>query len=135
MKIILAILVCAILAVSVLCSTACALDTENKDLLIQFRTQPTSNWTWTKAGCADKVNYVDLGEKHDIVWTDFSDLAALDASAYINCGLQMVDQTLTAEGDTSTIMYTVSDMVFKSDGNDDVVLLWQLCLWQLQLVL
>ena len=121
MKKIFAIAVAVVMIVAVMCTPVSALDESKKELMPQLWAQPTSNWSWVQALPAggSEIN-VALGDSVTCAYTDFASFQGLDTSADINFGLQIVDLTLTAEGDTSTITFTTSDIVFKAAGYDDV---------------
>lgn len=118
MKKVLSIALAIVLSVSVLCLSVSAVDLEKKELLIKVWAQDTANWNWVSAG---NTTAVKLGETTEVTFTDGSMWAALDTSASINMGLQVLDQTLTANGEHSEVKYELSDLVIKATGYDDLV--------------
>ena len=118
MKKLLSLAVALVLTIAVLCAPASALDLDQKNLMIQIWAQDTTTWSWISAG-TDQV--VDLGETKVITFTDGSMWAGLDTSNSINMGLQVLDQTLTANGEHSQVNYELSDLVIKANGYDDLV--------------
>lgn len=127
MKRIIAILVCAVIAISAMCISVSAYDMENQTLLIQFYTMSESNYAWAECKStgehadANGNFYLPLGEEWTLVWNDFSGFKGLPDTHHIQHDLQLVDKTLNADGETSTITYTLSDMVIKADGYADLV--------------
>ena len=118
MKKLLSLAVALVLTFAVLCAPASALDLEQKNLMIQIWAQDTTTWSWISAG-TDQI--VDLGETKTITFTDGKMWAGLDTSNSINMGLQVLDQTLTANGEHSQVKYELSDLVIKANGYDDLV--------------
>lgn len=118
MKRFLAIVMAAMLCVSALCVSASALDLNKKDLLVQVWAQDTATWSWKSGSNTGTVN---LGETVELTFTDGAVWADLDTSASINMGLQVLDETLTANGETASIKYEISDLVIKAKGYDDLV--------------
>ena len=118
MKKLLSLAVALVLAFAVLCAPASALNLDQKNLMIQIWAQDTTTWSWISAG-VDQV--VDLGDTKVITFTDGSMWAGLDTSNSINMGLQVLDQTLTANGEHSQVKYELSDLVIKATGYDDLV--------------
>ena len=118
MKKFLSLAVALVLTFAVLCTPASALDLDQKNLMIQIWAQDTTTWSWISAG-VDQV--VDLGETKVITFTDGTMWAGLDTSNSINMGLQVLDQTLTANGEHSQVKYELSDLVIKATGYDDLV--------------
>ena len=118
MKKIFALAVAVVMIVAVLCTPVSALDLDQKNLMSQVWAQDTTTWSWISAG-TDQI--VDLGETKTITFTDGKMWAGLDTSNSINMGLQVLDQTLTANGEHSQVKYELSDLVIKANGYDDLV--------------
>ena len=116
MKRILAVAMALVMVVA-MCVSVSALDESKKSLNIQVFAQDTSTWTWQSAGSV----VVALGETVECKFTDFSAFAGCATSADINFGMQNDDMTFNADGDTSTIVVTTSDIVMKANGYDDIV--------------
>lgn len=110
-------IVLAIALVAALTVSALALNTDNKKISTQVYAQPNSDWSWHSPGTTE----IPYGETVEVKYTDFSSFANLDSSAAITLGIQNVDTTLDTEGDTSRIVYTMSDVVIKADGYADYV--------------
>ena len=121
MKKLLAVVIAFTLALGLMLTSVSALDLDNKNLYIQFWAQDTATWSWKAANDGSQVS-VPLGETVTIEYTDVSGWISLDTSASINMGLQILDQTLTANGEHSTVKYELSDAVIKSTGYDDLVI-------------
>lgn len=111
-------IVLAIVLVAAMSVSAFALNADNKVISTQVYAQPNSDWSWFSVGNIQ----VPFGETVEIKFTDFSSFANLDSSAKITFGIQNVDGTLDAEGDTSKPVYTMSDVVIKAAGYDDYVI-------------
>ncbi len=118
MKRIFAICVALVLTVAVLCVPASAVNLDNKYLTCHFWYQDTATWTWLQATPGDVM--VNLGETYELKWTDFSNVSTLATTANIQFGVQIDDGSFDTDGDTSKINVTVSDIVIKADGYDDV---------------
>ncbi len=121
MKKIFSIVVALVLSLSVMVTSVSALDLDNKNLYIQFWAQDTATWSWKAANEGNQVS-VALGETVTVNYTDVSGWIGLDTSASINMGLQVLDQTITANGEHSVVKYELSDAVIKSTGYDDLVI-------------
>ena len=125
MKKILAVAMALVMVVS-MCVGVSALDESKKTLMPQVWIQDTNGYTWVEAkpAGATEAPHVALGETVDVVLTNFDDYSKLDMTSGCNgYGFQICDETLSTEtaGDSSTIGFTVSDMTFKADGYDDIV--------------
>lgn len=121
MKKLLSIALALVLAFSLMLTSVSALNLENKTLYIQFWAQDTATWSWKAANEGSQVA-IPLGETVTVNYTDVTNWIALDTSASINMGLQVLDQTLTANGEHSVVKYELSDAVIKSTGYDDLVI-------------
>ncbi|MBQ8623694.1 MAG: hypothetical protein IJ424_04860 [Oscillospiraceae bacterium] len=121
MKKLLSISLAIVLALSLMLTSVSALDLDNKTLFIQFWAQDTATWSWKAANDGSQIS-VALGETVTIDYTDVSAWITLDTSASINMGLQVLDQTITANGEHSVVKYELSDAVIKSTGYDDLVI-------------
>ncbi len=121
MKKILSITFALVLALSVMLTSVSALNLDNKTLYIQFWAQDTATWSWKAANEGSQVA-VPFGETVTVNYTDVSLWKTLDTSASINMGLQILDQTITANGEHSVVKYELSDAVIKSTGYDDLVI-------------
>ncbi len=110
-------IVLAIALVAALTVSAFALNTDNKKISSQIYAQPNADWSWKNPGIVE----IPYGETVEVKFTDFSCFADLPATAAISFGIQNVDTTLDTEGDTSRIVYTMSDVVIKASGYADYV--------------
>ena len=121
MKKLLSIALAFVLVLSLMLTPVNALNLDNKTLYIQFWAQDTATWTWKAANEGSQIA-VALGETVTVDYTDVSTWINLDTSASINMGLQVLDQTITANGEHSVVKYELSDVVIKSTGYDDLVI-------------
>ena len=114
MKKIFAIAVAVIMIVTVMCTPAFALS-GNEKLNVQIFAQDTATWAWVSGGSYE----VALGESADLTWSGF-DFSAVDTSADINFGMQIDDMLAQDNGYTSVVNVTVSNIVMKANGYDDI---------------
>lgn len=125
MKKFLAIAVVLVMLVSIMSVGASALDLSKKLLRPQIWLQDQVEWAWKECreeGAAE-APLVALGETREVVLTDFSDFKTLNSTGGFQYGIQICDETLstTEAGDTSTIGFTISDITYKAEGYDDIV--------------
>ena len=125
MKKIVAVALSVVMVMAIMCAPVSALNLDNKLLRPQVWLQDTASWSWQECReeGATEAPLIALGETRDVVLTDFSSFEGMNTSAGFNYGFQICDETLstTEAGESSTIGFTISDMVFKAEGYDDIV--------------
>lgn len=120
MKKLFAIMLAVVMAVSVMLTSVSALNLDQKTLYVQFWAQDTVTWSWKAANEGSQIA-VALGDSVTVEYTDITGWKGLDFSGGMNMGLQILDQTLTANGEHSVVKYELSDAVIKATGYDDLV--------------